>query len=173
MISNREKGLLHIYRQAAGLSEATYRNVLRQAAGVSSAADRRMNQAGFEAAMAELETMLFSRVDAGAVEDPIGRSKHIFRRDYWRGRLPRRGHITSRQAMMIRTTWARLCEFLPQGECTEAYLHGILGKSVGREVAIEALTAREAACLIDALRDRLAYAIRGAQVIQQESEVPF
>ena len=173
MIHPKEKALLHIYADAAGINRPTYLNVLRVRAGVSSAADRRMTQTGFEQAMASLETLLFERVAAGLCSDPIsGGNRWIRSEYYWRRKLPQTGFINSRQARAIELLWDRLKEFLPTEHCGLPYLSGIIRKATGREsVGYAALTAQEAAAVLDALRDRLAYAARHPRV--EQDAVPF
>ena len=161
MIQSSQKRLLHIYAHAAGLSDPTYRNHLVQAAGVSSAADPNLTQSGFESAMASLETVLFQRVAAGEVPDPRGRSRYILEEYYWRNKLPRSGLINSRQAHRIESIWQQLCQWLPAENRNLEYLGGIVRKSTGkRDPGYTALTSYQAANLIDALQDRLSYAVQ-------------
>jgi len=168
MINARQKMLLHVYASAAELPDPIYRDHLRHAAGVSSAADRTLTQQGFEQAMAALETVLFLRVRAGEVPNPIGRSRWIGSETYWRSRLPRAGMINSRHAHAIGQLWTRLQEYLPQEDCNLQYLSGIIRKATGKQDAgYTCLTAGEAECLINALKDRLSHALKTSQ------EVPF
>lgn len=172
MIAKRQKMLPHIYSQAASLSDPTYRNVLREAAGVSSCADRRMTQSGFERLMASLETLLFERVHRGEVADPRGVNRWIHSEYYWRGKLPSTGGINSRQLHAIESLWARCCEFMPESQCNQAYLAGIVRRACGREDAgVLNLSIQEAGYVLDALRDRLAHAIRMATT--ETADLPF
>lgn len=165
MIGPRQKALLHIYKAAAAMSDPTYRAALRSAAGVSSAADRRLTQAGFEKAMASLETTLFSRVSAGEVPNPIGANRWITAEYYWRRRLPPTGLISSRQRAKLLRLWQQLKEFLPDADCTRDYLDRIIAQSTRRIIpGIDHLTIAQAGHVIDALTDRLSYAIRGEHV---------
>lgn len=160
MIKAQQKALIHIYKNAARLSDLDYRDVLRRNAAVNSAADRSITQAGYERAMATLETILFARVAAGEIPTPIGRSRWIRNEFYWRHKLPASGSINSRQAHLIERLWISLQEHLPPGARNLTYLAGILYRATGRrQVGYYALTIQQAACLIDALRDRLAHAI--------------
>lgn len=170
MIKDVQKGLLHIYAHAAGLSDPAYRNVLREEAGCVSAADSDFRQNGFERAMARLEATLFDRVDRGLVSDPIGRSRWIRSRDYWRRRLPRRGFSTTRQSHRILDLWSRLAPALPEDARSFDYLGGIIRQAVGRRADAVSLSQSEAAAVIDALQDRLAHAAVGATRLE---EVPF
>jgi hypothetical protein len=170
MIKNGQKAVLHIYADAAGLAEQDYREILKREAHVRSAADPDMSQGGFERAMAVLETTLWERVESGVVPDPRGRVSKIGDPYYWRSRRPAAGYITSRQAHMIETLWARLQEHLPPEDRNVEYLARMLHRATGkRDIGYAALRAHEAAWLINALIDRLAHAVR----IEQEDPVPF
>lgn len=171
--------LLHVYADAAGLSDPTYRDHLRHAAGVSSASDRTLSQQGFEAAMAALETVLFMRVHAGEVSSPIGRSRYITSEFHWRTRLPRVGYINSRQAYRIQELWTRLQEYLPAEQRNLVYLAGIIRKATGKpDPGYTCLSSGEADALINALKDRLSHSIRSGvsereRSQPEEEEVPF
>jgi hypothetical protein len=176
MIQLRQKALLHIYAAAADLPAPVYRDILRRAAGVSSAADRSLSQGGFERAMAALETVLFQRVAAGEVDNPVGRCRYIQSQTYWRAKLPREGLINSRQAYRIQDLWTRLQEFLPEADRNLGYLAGIIRKATGKpDPGYTCLTCAEADCLINALRDRLAHAIshQPSAISHSSEEVPF
>ena len=161
MLHNRQKFYLHHYARLAQINEPTYRNILREKASCSSAADRSFGQAGFEQAMAALETVLFTRVRAGEIANPLGSDKWIHSEFYWRRRLPRSGVINTRQAWQIEKLWAGLCPYLPHDKRNMDYLGGIIRKATGkRDAGYAALTFNEAALLIDALKDRLAHAIK-------------
>lgn len=158
MIGDKQKRLLHIYAHAGAIEDPTYRNILRGLAGVSSAADPEMNQQGFESCMAALEKMLFMRVDKRQVDDPIGRSRYIFTRDYWQRRQAKDGRCNRRHVYAIRSLFTRLCEFLPEEQCTDAYLQGIVSHSIGRNTDLPDLNVDAAGMVIVALKDRIAYA---------------
>lgn len=171
MIGARQKATLHIYKDAAQLSQPAYRAILRDYAGVPSAADSRMNQAGYERAMAALETLLFDRVSAGVIPDPIGRSKHISQRTYWRDRLPKHGMINSRQMHRITYLWGRLMEFLPPAQCSMDYRDGIVTKAIGRHAGeLATISADEARHVIDAMADRLQRAITDSHLAPEVVE---
>lgn len=184
MIQNKQKMLLHIYAGAAGLEDPVYRDILLHRAGVSSASDRAMTQSGFEQAMAALETVLFLRVHAREVRNPIGNSRYILSEFYWRRRLPREGLISRRQAYKIEELWVLLQRYLPDEDRNLVYLGGIVRKATGKtDPGYTCLTSREAECLIDALKDRLAHALKRddpfAEIPETEQspkdleEVPF
>ena len=160
--------LVHIYKTAARLDDKTYRNILRDRAGVSSTTHHGMDQAGFEAVMAALETKLFIRVAAGQAVNPIGKSRHIRCEDYWRSRLPANGFATSRQLHRINQLWDNLAPHLPGSQQSLTYLAGVIRKATGRDVPYATLMDTEAASLIDALSDRLDYAEQLAKASQPQ-----
>lgn len=159
MIRPDQIKLLHIYAHAAGLSKPAYRQILRTHAGVPSCADPAMTQHGFEAVMAAIETVLWQRAADGAVPRPT--SWRFQDQHYWRKRLPAAGRINSRQFHRINQIWLQLCEFLPAAQTTGEYFAGIVQRATGRaDLGASALTAAQAGLVIDALTDRLSYAIR-------------
>lgn len=172
MIKNQQKALLHIYAKAAALSESAYRCAISHASGgaCSSAADRAFSQDNFELAMAQLETLLFTRVHEGIVDNPIGKNRYIQKEFYWRNKLPEYGKINSRQFRLLNELWSKLSTYLPESERTSVYFAGIVHKATGkRDIGLTALSFNEAGMVIDALKDRLSYAIRQPQ----HDEVPF
>ena len=163
MLTRKEKMLLHIYKNAACLDNAAYRGILKGATGCVSASDLSFSQSDFESAMAAIETRLFQRVNSGAVPDPIEAGNRWIRSEYyWRNKLPPAGKINSRQADLIRRIWADLGPYMPEENRTPIYLAGIVRKATGKaDIGITALTSAEAWHVIEALKDRLGYAVRG------------
>jgi hypothetical protein len=156
MASNREKALLHIYADAAGLSDADYRQILKSAAGVASAADPALTWSGFRAAMARLEGALFDRADRGLCPDPINTCRHVRSRYYWRERARDTGFVNSRQYHVLTHLWTMLKERLPATQRADSYIVGIARQATGRAVdSIVSLTHSEAGLVIDAIRGRL------------------
>jgi hypothetical protein len=128
--------------------------------------------------MAALETVLFQRVHAGEVPNPIGRRRYIASEFYWRTKLPRAGMINSRQAYKIQDLWGRLQEFLPVEHRTLSYLAGIIRKATGKpDPGYSCLTSSEAESLINALKDRLSHFLRHPSSVicrlSEEEAVPF
>lgn len=161
MLTNKQKALIHIYADAADLNDPTYRGILADGAGCHSAADQEFGQAGFDRVMAALESMLWTRVASGAVPRPLG-NPWIRSERYWRDRAGGRGLINSRQLHAIEALWHRLGEWLPD-QADRAYLLGMARKAAGSNVPdLIKLRLEEAGWLIDALRDRLAYALASA-----------
>jgi hypothetical protein len=156
MISPQQIKVLHIYAHAAGLNDATYRSYLREHAAVNSSTDPAMDQAGFETTLASIEAVLWDRVDRDLA--PIPTSPWIKPRGHWQGRR-RGGLCTTRQLWLIGDLWRRLQPYLHPDARDAAYLLGIIEHAVGRRVGYQDLTVRDAGALIDALRDRLQYAL--------------
>ena len=159
MWSKREKALVHIYKAAAKLDDEEYREILFDATGARSAADRGLTQAEFEMAMASLEARLEYAINNGMVERPKkGRIRNL---NYWRDRLPREtGRITDRQLNLICRLLKDLEPHVSAIQNEDAYLAGMVKKATGagtHDNVIE-LKVQEASALIDALKDRLAYA---------------
>jgi hypothetical protein len=159
MLNNQQKYLIHEYKRAADLCDAEYRLLLDRNAGCTSSAATSFGQREFDLVMAAMETVLFLRVDAGQVPNPIGKSRRIQSAFYWRKRLTPSGMISRRQANRIENLWHELqCHLLPS-QRELPYLAGIIQNSTGKTgIGYSALTAQEAAHLIDALTDRLSYA---------------
>jgi hypothetical protein len=173
-LQQKQKFLLHHYAGAAALGEPEYRALLQANAHVPSAADRRFLQDGFDRCMAALESLLFDRVARGVVIDPISKGDRWIRsRTYWQRKLPAPGLINTRQAHRISELWARLQEHLPPAQRDLSYLCGIIHKSTGkRDIAVHALTNREADHLLDALADRLASTLSPGNCAADSSAVP-
>lgn len=160
--------VIHTYATAAGLSRMEYVALLKGVSGVASTKDPDFTQSAADRFMAAIETILFDRVGRGEVPNPIGRSRIIRSEYYWRHRLPKAGYINSRHLALINRLWDQLCEFLEPEQRTPIYFAGIVHKATGKnDVGVTCLTAAEAGHVIDALRDRLSYAIR------PKAELPF
>lgn len=172
MLQKSQKIIIHEYSRAARLSDPAYRDILHARAGVGSAADKDFSQSGFDQVMAALETVLFERVERGDVPDPLGHSRYIRSERYWRDRLDTHGRINSRQYQRIRQLWDQLCKWLPDDKCNTGYLAGIVCHATRKpDIGVTALTSGQAWCVIEALKDRLAYAIKAAN--KQEVTMPF
>lgn len=172
MLNRTQKIIIHEYSRAARLSDPAYRDILHVHAGMSSAADQNFTQPGFDHVMATLETVLFERVDRGEVPDPIGHSRYIRDESHWRNRLGQNGRINSRQYERIKQLWDQLCEWLPDDKCNAGYLAGIVCHATRKpDICATALTSGQAWCVIEALKDRLAHALKQAN--KQEVAMPF
>ena len=172
MLNRTQKIIIHEYARAARLADPSYRDILHAHAGMSSAADRNFTQPGFDQVMAALETVLFERVDRGEVPDPIGHSRYIRDESHWRDRLGQHGRINSRHYHRIKQLWDQLCEWLPDDKCNAGYLAGIVCHATRKpDIGVTALTSGQAWCVIEALKDRLAHALKTAN--KQPVEMPF
>jgi hypothetical protein len=174
MISDREKFWVHEYARAAGLKDQTRRALLRAHARVSSAADPAMTQQGFESVMAALETVLFERVDAGEIPNPIGRSKYIHSRTHWRRKLDLNtpGRVNSRQYHLMMQLWAQLGEWMSDDQRTPEYFAGIVARATRKtDIGVSALSSSQAWCVIEALKSRLSNSIKSAN--KPEFIAPF
>jgi|GEM_PF-2558098 len=151
MITKRELALTHIYPALARLSEKERRCTMLDSVGAYSS--KELNQGTFEILMAELETILWQRVDAKQAPDPractvcgrylkpgpngLGqcpegcelRKVYAWRKRYWRERLPRRNQAHSRLRWKILQIWELLVDYLPKDQRNERYLAGIIHKA--------------------------------------------
>lgn len=153
---------LQIYRRGAHLADQEYRALLRDAAGITSSTHPAATQFGYDQVMARIEAILDYRVQEAIVPAPD--SKVIANLHHWRRRLPQHGEASFRAIHKVRTLWAQLQPALPDHERTDAYLHGIASKACACRVQdIWQLQAWQAGLVIDALRDRLHYAMRRGQ----------
>lgn len=174
MLRDTQKIIIHVYQRAARLSDPVYRDILHAHAGMASAADPEFTQSGYEQVMAALETVLFERVDTGEVPDPIGRSRYIHDRNYWRNKANRQsgGRVNSRQYDLIMRLWTQLGEWQEDSERTPEYFAGIVARATGKtDIGVSALTSSQAWCVIEALKSRLAHALKTAN--KQTVEMPF
>lgn len=166
-LTNREKALPHIYRDACRIPEAVYRDLLDRTTGCSSMASESMTRTGFEQAMAALEELLWLRVSTGATPDPIGYGHRTIKsRDYWRRKAHASGVPNARQVHMVKSLWNQLKPLLPERQRTTIYLAGIIARATGREpgeIGLAALTPEETGDVISALRGRLAQEQRRGQ----------
>ena len=176
-IDQRQKILIHEYQRLAGLTRGEYCELLASRCGVRSSVD--LDQAGFERAMAALEAALWYRVQEGIVPDPRGLPKHrAMRPDYWRSRATGKGMANSRLRWRIEQLWAGLSEYLPEEDVNAHYLAGIIAHAAavqaselldGDDIAWHRVPAHAANLAIEALKDRLKYAVRALH----SSELPF
>lgn len=167
-IGNKEKALLNIYKDAAGMKELEYRQLLLSCSGVDSIRDRDFDPVHFRAAMARLEAVLFGRVADGLIPNPRGQNPYIHSETYWRDQARKvdpPGRITSAQIAKINDLWQALRE--PLGpRWTVTYFSAIAARATGRgdSIGSYALTSSEARNVIDALQDKLQHAASKAAV---------
>jgi len=169
MIQNNEKMLIHIYAQAAGVRGPHYRQLLKATTNKDSSADPAFSHADCDRILASLETILFDRVHRGEISDPrTNGHKWIKDEFHFRTRCRGPGLINSRQAHIIDQLWTELQPWLQTEQRVPSYIAGIIRKATGRfDIGLTALSSSDAGHVIDALKDRLASAIKSS------NEVPF
>lgn len=170
MTSTREKALVHIYADLAGLTRQEYRAILHNTAGV--ATSKNLDQDGFERVMSVLEASLWNRVAEGVVADPRTDPRHArMNPTYWRSRTPGKGTCNSRLRWKLDRIWDLLAPMLPEEERNEGYLAAIIANAGGIEregwfdgyrIQWERVPYRAAYLAVNALNDRLRYAARSA-----------
>lgn len=155
---NAQKHLVHRYARVAALPDQIYRAILGDATGCRSAKDPALTQRDFDVVMARLEGRLDAAIQEGVVRLP-GWVRDLW---YWRQRLTGPGQMNTRQAHSIRDDlWPKLCALLPEAERTPQYLAGIASKACGRRLdSVWECNAWQAGLVVDALKDRLRWALR-------------
>lgn len=157
--TNKQKFMVHLYHKEAGLADQDYRGILYDATGCTSAAHLGLTQHDFDVTMARLEGVLWQRVEEGIVDRPD--TRRISNLSYWRNRLPRHGEANSRQIHEVYDWWYKLQPYLPPEKRTKEYLRSIAAKATGRKVeSIPQLMAWQAGVVIEAVKDRLRWAIK-------------
>lgn len=152
---------LQIYKRATALSDPDYRALLAEVTGATSSREPANTQWHFDQVMARVEAILDYRIQEAIVERPPQRV--IPRLNYWRQRLTKGGAWNARQRYRIEQLWEQLRPWLPEDQRTPQYLAGIASQAAASRVRdIYELKAWQAGLLIDALKDRLKYAIREA-----------
>lgn len=158
--SNAQKGIIKAYQRYAGMSDPDYRDLLHTYAAATSSRDAHLTQFHFDAIMPLVETRAHLAETNGRA---VGRRpRKIADWYYWRHRYRRPGQASHAQLHRITTDlWPMLCDTLPEPRRSHAYLCGIASHAVGHEVShLHDLSPSEAGYLIDALKDRLAHALR-------------
>jgi len=152
---------LQIYRRAAGLADAEYREILHHVTGATSSTAPGLTNYHYDQTMARVETVLAYRVAEGFVPAPDPGKTGIRKMDHWRKRLPEAGEMSVRQRWMVFNLWKQLSPELPAEHRSVDYLKSVAAKACCRQVTdILELTTGQAWLLIEALKDRLHYAVR-------------
>lgn len=163
MISNQEKAVIHIYKHAAGLSDASYRQHIREAAGVASSSDPAMDHSGFTSLMVLLEISLWSRVRSGNIPDPRPH-RYITSETYWRDQQRPKSNSSAQQGYAVKGLWIALQNWINPDNRTDAYLAAIIAKATqGRATSPDTLSKSDASKVIDALRGRIRQATHAFQ----------
>ena len=159
MWDNKSKGLVQIYRRYSGMTDVAYRDLLHRITGARSSTAPHLCGAHFEALMPALEAAAhLAEVNGMAVGKRPAKIEDWY---YWRHRYRAPGMATYAQLNLITRSWQQLAEYLPEHERCDAYLLGIARHATGSTFeAINQLHSSDAALLIDALKDRLRYALR-------------
>lgn len=156
-------GLVKMYQKYAGIPNQEYRELLRQYTGHTTSTAPQLTQYDFDVIMPVLEIRAHL---AEANERAVGKKPSRIRDwYYWRHRCPKAGQITSREQYRILALWDDLKPHLAaEHHDSHEYLCGIAAHACGRRVAhIHELRSWQALALIEALKDRLKYAVqRGA-----------
>lgn len=157
MLSTAEKKLIHIYARAAELSGPEYCALLSAETGKRSCADPEFSHSDADRVLAALEAVAWDRIRTKRVRV---RSRWIRKEFYFRDRLSGGHCFAARRLWKIRRLWMLLAAFLPEADRSDAYLSGIVRQAVGRSVALSDLTPAESVPVLNALQDRLAWAVR-------------
>ena len=157
--TKQQKALVHIYADAAKMPDQAYRAILHDVADAGSAAAPWLTQYHFDQVMARVEARLEYAIAEAFVPRPAaGRIRDL---GYWRRRLPGPADTNSRQIHVIDVLWHQLRQRLPEPDRTDDYLCRIASRACGVRISSRhGLRAWQAGLLIDALKDRLSYAIR-------------
>lgn len=160
---------IHTYARLAGLTRLEYEDLLHSACGVRTS--KNLDHDTFDLAMAAIEAILWDRVAAGAVPDPRLHEefKHL-QPLHWRNKCPGEGMINSRLRYKIERLWALLKDYLPPEHRDEIYLARIIAHTMGYSadrflspdhfILWEIVPANAARLAIEAIKDRLKFAIR-------------
>jgi len=155
-------GLVKMYQRYAGMSNQEYRELLRELTGHTTATAAELTQHDFDVVMSAVEIRAhLAEANGRAVGRRPARIRDWY---YWRKRCPKPGQISSRELHRIMGLWNQLKAFLAPEHATHDYLCSIAAQAGGRCVThLHDLRSWQAMALIEALKDRLRYAIaRGA-----------
>lgn len=159
--SNAQKGIIKAYQRYAGMSDPDYRDLLHTYAAATSSRDAHLTQFHFDAIMPLVETRAHLAETNGLARGR--RPSKLSNWYYWRNRAPGKGSASTRELWKIRELWDQLIPYLPESERCDSYLLAIASHATGRKVEhLHDLRVPEALSLIEALKDRLAHAIRRA-----------
>ena len=159
--TNQQKGLIKSYQRYAGMSDPDYRDLLHTYAGATSSRDRHLTQFHFDVVMPLIETRAHLAETNGLTR---GRKpSKLSNWYYWRNKAPGKGQASSRELWKIEQVWKMLTPLLPESERGHAYLCGIASHATGEKIShLHTLTVSQALAVIEALKDRLAHAMRRA-----------
>lgn len=157
-------GLVKMYAKYAGLQDQEYRELLREITGRTTSTDPRLDQRDYDAFMPALEIRAhMAEANGRSVGKRPARIRDWY---YWRKRSPKKGAISSRERWKIDKLWNTLLPYIGRDTLSSypdphAYLMAIASHASGRTLEhIHDLKSWQALALIDALTDRIKYAIR-------------
>ena len=169
-----QKSIAHKYKGLARLEDQEYRGILIAAAGPRrdgsrSAADKDLTQRAFDVFMAMVEYRLERNIQEGVCQEP--RSINL---RYWRNRLPASGMSNSREHHEIRDWWYKLQPYIEPAKRNPDYLHAIAAHAcgLGHVDSITHLTSLQAGLTIEAVKDRLRWALRKGTPEQAVGDPP-
>lgn len=157
--TNQQKAVIKSYQRYAGISDAEYRSILHTYAGATSSRDPHLTQWHFDTIMPAIEVRAHLAETNGLTRGR--RPAKLTDWYYWRNRAPGKGRATTRELWKIGKLWQQLCPYLPEADRTHTYQCGIASHAVGRKIQhLHDLSLPQALAVIEALKDRLAHAMR-------------
>ena len=165
--TNRQKGIMQMYRRYAGLSTAEYGEILYGVSGQRSSTAGELGQYQYDRAMARIETRAhLAEVNGCAVGARPAKIRDWW---FWRNKCPSLGGVTSRQLHKIREWWEICCEWLEEGERKGSYLLGVAEGVCGQDLAsLDDLTEGQARFTIEALKSMQRRLVRQANRADSE-----
>jgi len=147
------------YAELARMSDQEMRQLLHEVSGQMHEDSPSLNNYHYDRMMIRLEMRVADAVARGDSKWP-----DHYRPTYWRTRGGKPGDMTTRERHEIFKRWDQLKKFLPPEKRNDGYLQAIAIHATGRRIAeIYALKSWQALQVIDALGDRLTYAIRNSK----------
>jgi hypothetical protein len=162
MWTNKQKGIVKTYQRYAGMADLEYRALLHEQTGAQSSRDAHLTQYHYDAFMPLLEIRAHLAETNGLA---VGRRpSKLSNWYYWRDRSPAKGKATTREIWKVMQLWDLLTPLLPESERTHEYLCAIAAHACGRRKVehLHELTIGQCSMLIEALKDRVAHALRRA-----------
>jgi len=159
--TNRQKGIMQMYRRYAGLSTAEYGEILYGVSGQRSSTAGELGQYQYDRAMALFETRAhLAEVNGCAVGVRPGKITDWW---HWRNRCPSLGGVTSRQLHKIREWWEICCKWLEEDSRTGAYLLGVAARACGQDLeSLDDLSEAQARFTIEGLKSMQRRLVREA-----------
>jgi len=160
LIGNKQKAIIHVYLQKIGMDRDSYEDLLHGCAGVVSS--KELNRDQFQILMAELEKIAYSMNPLPNGLKPQG----TFTKPESYGDLG----PSAAQVKFILKLWKLLLDYLPEDDRNHHYLARIINKTHAQAKPVRltqadtidwcSLGKASASKTIDALKDRLKYAVK-------------